>query len=346
MGILGEKASAFDSNKLQQSQTTEEWFGNFKVFCQFLAKRNGHADVKTKIAVLDTGIDAEHEFVKAHWRRDGLQDRGYQDFTGAGTDPHGSDVDGHGTHVAGIILRSAPHVDLYVVRIAARRKDLRRDREIHSRVAKALKYAINKLEVDVISMSFGLEGRTREIDEQLRAADGKGIVLFGAASNDGNQQLIPYPARSRFVFGIHASDIDCQPARFTPSPQCDCVNFGILGIDILSIWSQKSKESEGVIDSQELAGRAKYMSGTSVATPLAAALAASVLTYCRMNAAELALREPLENYDYIYRVFSGMSVGSDGGYKMLLPWKGDRGRFRSYEEHLSTIMLVTLLESA
>lgn len=80
---------------------------------------------KVKIAVLDTGIDATHEYIKKNWKRPTLgaggcrlNDAGYLDFL---TTPPSTeiveDAFGHGTHVAGIILQLAPDAELYVARV-------------------------------------------------------------------------------------------------------------------------------------------------------------------------------------------------------------------------------------
>lgn len=75
-----------------------------------------------RIAVLDTGIDTTHNAfrdimdfrgpIRAYkcWDREGRLDETTVD-----------DTDGHGTHVAAILLRLAPRALLYVARIAERR---------------------------------------------------------------------------------------------------------------------------------------------------------------------------------------------------------------------------------
>ena len=80
---------------------------------------------KVKIAVLDTGIDTTHEYIKKTWKRPTLgaggrrlNDAGYLNFL---TTPPSTkivgDAFGYGTHVAGIILQLAPDAELYVARV-------------------------------------------------------------------------------------------------------------------------------------------------------------------------------------------------------------------------------------
>ncbi|OJK00429.1 hypothetical protein ASPACDRAFT_43016 [Aspergillus aculeatus ATCC 16872] len=343
------EATLFDCHDSQRSDATEKWMKDFSAFCKVLISYSRDENVKIRVAVLDTGIDGEHAFVKARWHRQELKDQGYQDFSAEPAGLDACDVDGHGTHVAGLILRFAPSVDLYVARIATRREDLRHDREIHNRVAKALRHAMDQWKVNIISMSFGLKQETSEINRLLRDAYNKGVVVFAAATNDGNRRSVAYPAKARSVFGIHAADGHCKPAAFTPNARNNDLNFSILGTNVLSTWPRYSNTQDAatkpsdVIDNKALHGSAKYMSGTSVATPISAALAANMLAYCEVNAAALNLKETLDNWECIRRLFKGMSVET-GNYDILVPWEGARSRFQSYKTQFRNIISTTLNE--
>jgi hypothetical protein len=78
-----------------------------------------------KVAVIDTGIDESHPFIKKWWIRpepgnhdQDLKNIRYFDFLG-GADTEGAAKDnvGHGTHVSGIILQLAPFVELYIAKV-------------------------------------------------------------------------------------------------------------------------------------------------------------------------------------------------------------------------------------
>lgn len=101
---------------------TDEWFQALRSVDGFrtLARLKLDDPTRIKIAILDTGLDRNHPFVREHKARikavcdwvdsDGLND---DDFSG--------DEVGHGTHVAFIILANVPNADVFVARISKTR---------------------------------------------------------------------------------------------------------------------------------------------------------------------------------------------------------------------------------
>jgi subtilisin family serine protease len=67
-----------------------------------------------KIAVLDTGVDSKHNFIKGAVNTNRIKDR--QSFVKG--DSSTEDGFGHGTHVAALLLDVAPHAQIYVAKIA------------------------------------------------------------------------------------------------------------------------------------------------------------------------------------------------------------------------------------
>ena len=131
------------------------------------------------IAVLDTGIDLQHE---------DLADKvvASVNFTDS---PTVSDVYGHGTHVAGIIAASAdndfgiaglaPDCRLMNVKVA-------NDRGLTdaATVAKGIVWAIDN-GAKVINLSLTIPEPTQSLEEAVDYAWSKGAVIIAAAGNDG-----------------------------------------------------------------------------------------------------------------------------------------------------------------
>lgn len=191
-----------------------------------------------KIAILDTGLDLtrrdwpQGRIVRfengnpvnedsAPLARQWMRIRDFRNFCGdAGAQRDVTDLDGHGTQVAGIILRLAPRADIYVARvcegnrtrgipgtdhlasgIAEIRKPLRPDA-----IVEAIDWAIDQ-GVHLINMSLGFTHSNYQITEALERAKAAKIVVFAAMCNDGNNRQggAAWPAREpSLTIGLHS----------------------------------------------------------------------------------------------------------------------------------------------
>jgi hypothetical protein len=68
-----------------------------------------------KIAVLDTGVDMQHNYIKGCKNANRI--KGVQSFVT--DDKEIDDVCGHGTHVAALLLKVAPECQIYVAKVAS-----------------------------------------------------------------------------------------------------------------------------------------------------------------------------------------------------------------------------------
>ena len=146
---------------------------------------------------------------------------------------------------------------------------------IRADTRKAILHATREWEVDIINMSFGfpsfkkgLKGIQDAIDEAFKAK----ILMFCAASNGGGNDDIAYPANQDEVICINSADGQGTPSTFNPDEPAMGRNLCALGEDVRSSWPTKFKLGQ------------QRKSGTSFATPIAAALAAVVLDYARHHA--------------------------------------------------------------
>lgn len=228
----------------------------------------GNKGTGVNVAVLDTGIDTDHPDLTYVY--------GY-DFSGD-NDPDPEDFHGHGTHVAGIIaaldndigvIGVAPEADLYILKIFTDDGS-----GSYSDAVEALEWCIGTYsdgvegnEIQVISMSWGskVEYGDPGIEPWINQAYELGILLVGAAGNEGNPpgrgDNVIYPARYENVIAVAATDEDDERARWSSTGPA--VELSAPGVNINSTY----------LDAGYTA-----MSGTSMACPHVSGTAALVLT--------------------------------------------------------------------
>jgi hypothetical protein len=132
---------------------------------------------------------------------------------------------------------------------------------------------VQQWDADITTMSFGLRGATdhRKRDPKVSRGD-KDRILFAAASNDGGNSGWAYPAKDFSVICIHSTDGGGNKSGFNPSPEDYGPNFSLLGNGVRSTWPAN-------VDGH--VGSLRRTSGTSISTPIAAAIAASILVFVR-----------------------------------------------------------------
>lgn len=207
-----------------------------------------------KVAILDTGIDSDHPDLAG-----AVVD--VRDFTGEGIE----DQNGHGTHCAGIVaarangvgfIGAAPRAELIVVKVLDRTGS-----GSLARVAAGIDWAV-EAGADILSLSLAAERDDRELHRSVHAALAAGRCVIAAAGNSGAllANTIGYPGRYGSVITVAAHDAMGHPSGFSSrGPEID---FMAPGQEVWSTW---------------LDGGYAQLSGTSMAAPFAAGLAALVL---------------------------------------------------------------------
>jgi len=234
-----------------------------------------------RIAILDSGFDPENPLLMTEDQGLDLRIKDAKSFVHQ-TEPNDfRDEIGHGTHALGLLLKVATRAEIYIARIAHRET---LNRNTYDDIAKAINHAVSEWKVDIISMSFGI----REYNEPMKTAISNALhsqtLLFAAASNDGANLGRAFPAKYPSVFCIHSTDGNGNPSAFNPTADDKDVNFSLLGEHVSSHWPVgKNGYNQPV----------KAMSGTSVATPIAAGLAASVLSFVRQQEQHITLGSEL-----------------------------------------------------
>lgn len=162
------------------------------------------------VALIDSGLDLRQPALAAHlWRHPREQADGRDnDGNGLVDDLHGwdfvqangkpQDQLGHGTEMAGLILRGAPQARLMVLRVLNERR--------HSdgrTVAQAIDYA-RQQGAEVINLSLISERPSPEVAAAIRRALEAGLQVVAATGNSGRQSPL-FPARLPGVVAVGAT---------------------------------------------------------------------------------------------------------------------------------------------
>lgn len=209
--------------------------------CLFVALLAWKCYGELKVAVIDTGLNLGDARFAPH-----LCPTGHQDFTGTGL----LDLDGHGTHIVGLITKNASVPSGYCIVILKYFSDQLSSKATQEAFVSALQEAVRQ-GVNIINMSGGgLELDERELLIMERA--GAKTLLIGAAGNEGEKRRA-YPgcmglANTRCVGAL---DEDYKRASF--SNYGPWVDVWQPGVNILSTLPHD---------------RMGYMSGTSMSTAI------------------------------------------------------------------------------
>jgi thermitase len=179
-----------------------------------------------------------------------------------------ADDNGHGTHVAGTITANANNgTGVTGVAFNSRLSICKAlggplGTGFTSDIANCISW-VHDRGARVLSMSFGGGASTtlqNAINYAWKGGAANGTVLVAAAGNDGDATL-NYPAAYPNVVSVAATDHNDQRASFS-NANAD-VEVAAPGVDVLSTWNN---------------GAYNTISGTSMATPHAAAVAAVIRT--------------------------------------------------------------------
>ncbi|PHH77791.1 hypothetical protein CDD82_3358 [Ophiocordyceps australis] len=265
-----------------------------------------------RIAILDSGFDPENPLLMTETQRFDPRIKDARSFVHQTEPGDFRDEIGHGTHALGLLMKVATCAEIYVAKIA-HQETLNRNN--YDDITKAINYAVSEWNVDIVSMSFGI----REHNERMKTAISNALhgqtLLFAAASNDGANFGRAFPAKHPNVFCIHSTDGNGNPSPFNPTAEGKNVNFSLLGEHVSSHWPAGKKGHNQDVNA---------MSGTSVATPIAAGLAASVLSFVRqqeqyMDPGNELLGSWLKDFHSMNEVFKVMVRHTRGGYDYITP---------------------------
>jgi len=149
-------------------------------------------------------------------------------------------------------------------------------------------------------MSFGFPTWKSRISDAIKEASSgsKNILLFAAASNNGRHFEPSYPARDGNVICIYATDGYGNRSNVNPQSFKNRNRFATLG------------RAVKLLDAGTKAGVTRG-SGTSYATPIAAAIAANIIELAIRTKMDHVYVERLKNRQDMEKVFSLMVSKDD-----------------------------------
>ena len=229
-----------------------------------------------KVAILDTGVDTDHPDLTA-----AIIDT--KDFTGDGIE----DANGHGTHCAGIVgarlngvgfVGVAPRSELLIGKVLANNGN-----GAYSWITEGIYWA-TECGANIISMSLGGPSSDPELYKAIQYALFHGVYVVCAAGNEGSlyTNSIGYPGRYGGVITVASHDYNGNPSGF--SSKGGEVDVMAPGSDIWSTYRE---------------GGYAELSGTSMATPFVAGLAALITAKHKssgLNETPLENNEDLKNH--------------------------------------------------
>ncbi len=201
-----------------------------------------------RIAVLDSGIDLDHPDLAKNIVLS-------QNFS---TAPTASDVQGHGSHVAGIIAAvtnnetgtagGCPECKLINAKVLGDN-----GQGSCSSIAEGIIWAVDN-GAKVLNMSFGSSTSCQTYEDALIYAWNKGAILVATAGNSGDETP-RYPAYYENVIAVASTD--SNDTKAASSGYGSWVDFAAPGVSIYST----------------IPDNYGYKSGTSMAAPLVSAVA-------------------------------------------------------------------------
>lgn len=205
---------------------------------------------KSRVLVLDTGIDKNHPAIKGNFEAG----RNFAGELTVNAEDY-ADTEGHGTHVSGTIagvLDSsgfsgvAPKAKLLMGRVCAK------EGCSNIAISKGINWGIEK-KVDVISMSLGGAFSTPSERDAIARAYSSGITLVAATGNEGTEQ-VSYPAALDEVIAVGATDSEGKRGSFSQyGPELAVMAPGVDVMSSVPMGTGRASKVQLNLDGQNMA---------------------------------------------------------------------------------------------
>ncbi|PMD28807.1 hypothetical protein L207DRAFT_642096 [Hyaloscypha variabilis F] len=258
----------------EQVEHRHKWLTCMDEFADFIQNVELPLPLREEItiALIDDGVDINEQSLHAKiiggrsfCQRDKFQNLSKPYYVTSG---------GHGTVMASLICRVCPKAQLYVVKLDEYMSENMKRQITAQSAAKAVRAAIDR-KVHIISMSWTIERTAHntadigELESAIEAAARAGILMFCAANDQGIARDQSFPAAcggTKHLFKIGAAEASGAVWKWVGDPAD--VDFIFPGHNVV-----KDRPNDAPLE------KCKTLTGSSVATAIAAGLAALVL-YC------------------------------------------------------------------
>ncbi|NDJ21966.1 S8 family serine peptidase [Nostoc sp. B(2019)] len=281
----------------------------------------GYTGQGVVVAVIDTGVDYNHEDLKNNiWTNtkeiagNSIDDdgNGYIDdvygWNFANNNNNIQDNNGHGTHISGTIAGENNNYGVTGIAYDAKIMPVKVLNESGSgsstSVANGIYYAVDN-GADVINLSLGSNYSNRTLKSAVEYASSKGVIVVMAAGNDG-ESLPDYPARYANKSGIAVGAVDRNNKIADFSNRAGRNEITYVTAPGVGIYSSVPGNQYG-----------RY-SGTSMATPHVAGVVALMLS-ANPNLTDAQVRQ-------IVTETAGNSTQASTSNTVRLKGKGERGK--------------------
>ena len=201
-------------------------------------------EVSVLVAVIDSGVDSSHP---------DFENRVVDGWNFLDDTQQVIDRDGHGTHVAGIILENSSVSKIMPLKISDGESGKIRE------LAQAIKFAADN-DAQIINLSLGLQSESKILREAIDYADEKNVIVVAAAGNYRSSEEY-YPAAFSNVIAVSA--LKKNGKKLFWSNFGKWVDFSVVAQDV---WSAAPQ------------GEHAYRTGTSQAAPIVSAEIADILS--------------------------------------------------------------------
>ncbi len=284
-----QKVESVTPVELEKFNATEKADKQMKMIATNVMKSGQAKNVDEAIEVINEGVKHFKSFLESALNLE-FDPRGIvgDDYNNPNEHYYGNnDCNGpdsfHGTHVSGIIAAARGNgvgmdgiaTDVRIMAIRCVPDGDERDKDI----ANGIRYAVDN-GAKIINMSFGKKYRwdKKVVDEAVKYADSKGVLLIHAAGNDGEDidKVTHYPCKKFEGKGEadNFMDIGALSWKSDEKMVAGFSNYGKKTVDLFSpgvdIYSTTPKNGY------------KDASGTSMASPVAAGVAAVLKSYYPM----------------------------------------------------------------